>query len=178
MANFKYGFEVMNKDFEALSSAKDPSVYSHLSAVLQDLDVLLRERMKKLTQEPLNKIIRKLKDGDDLSTEDIKQVEGWIIGDAESYSRMEKNFSKWGEELRRLGALINQYKSDEPDVPAILTLRTLIRDALKVLTDMLYFLQQQDRIQNFKESITKLTAEDKEVLVRLLEQKIKFLDHS
>ncbi len=177
MADFKQAFEVMKKDFEMMQSTGDTKSYFHLSSVLQDIDTLLREYMQEITEDDINKIIRKLKDGEDLRSDDISRLELWIVGDAESYSKMENNFGDWTVELKRLQGEIDKYRADQPDMEAVLTLRGLLRDTISVLGSMIYFLQQKERIQNFKQSMSQLTPEDKEMLVRLLEQKKKSWDY-
>jgi hypothetical protein len=66
---------------------------------------------------------------------------------------------------------------EQPDLQSALFLRGLLRDAIGVLSSMIYFLQQKERIQNFRQSMTQLTPADKEMLVRLLEQKKKSWDY-
>ena len=177
MADFKQAFEVMKKDFETIQSTGDPKACFRLSSVLQEVDVLLREHIQEISQDDINKTIRKLKDGEDLGSEDISRLELWIVGDAESYSKMENNFGDWTTELKRLQDKIDQCRSDHPDMETVLTLRGLLRDAIGVLGSMIYFLQQKERIKNLKKSMSELTPEDKEILVRLLEQKKKSWDY-
>ncbi len=177
MSNLKYGFEVMNKDFAEITSDDKPQTYSHLSAVLQDLDVLLQDRMQKLSYENIAQVIRKLKDERDLSPEDIEQVEHWVIGDPAAFNQIESKFLVWQNELKRLIALINQHQKDEPDVSEIMTLRSMIKETLKVLAEIALFRQNQERVQNFQKSINKLNFDERDVLVRLLEKKIKSWDY-
>ena len=177
MTDFKQAFEVMKKDFETIRSTGDTKTYFHLSSVLQDVDILLREHMQEITENDINNIIHKLKDEDDLTASDISRLELWIVGDAESYSRMENNFGEWTTELKRLQDKIDQCRTDQPDIETVLTLRGLLRDAIGILGSMIYFLQQKERIQNFKQSMGQLTPEDKKMLVRLLEQKKKSWDY-
>lgn len=177
MADFKQAFEVMKKDFEKIQTTGDTKAFFHLSSVLQDTDVLLREHVQRITENDLNKVIRKLKDGQDLTSEDLSRLELWIVGDAEAYNKMENNFSDWVSELKRLQGEIDTYKSDQPSIETVLPLRGLLRDAIGVLSNMIFFLQQKERVQNFKQSMGQLTDEDKEMLVRLLEQKKKSWDY-
>lgn len=177
MTDFKQAFEVMKKDFETIQSTGETKAYFHLSSVLQDTDILLREHIQQITEEDINKIIRKLKDGNDLTPNDISRLELWMVGDAQSYSKMENNFADWSKELKRLQEEISKYSASQLDIETVLTLRGLLRDTIGVLGSVMYFLQQKERIQNFKQSMNQLTPEDKDMLVRLLEQKKKSWDY-
>ena len=174
MIRFKSAFEEMNKTCERIGSNShqmDTQACFRLASIFQDMDILLREHMQDIARDDLDKIVKKLKNSEDLSPSEIAQIRLWIIGDAESYSKMENNFNDWINELKRLTSQINQYATDQPDLEKALALRGLLRGAMSLTADIIYFLQQKERVKNFEKNIDQLTLDDQETLIKLLEKK-------
>ena len=166
----------MNKTFSRVENSPENNADTclRLSAIFQDLDLLLREHIEDSTQGEMNNILKKLKRREDLSSPEMDKVRLWIVGDAESYTKMENNFNAWIDELKRLMGNINHYAADQPDVAAAVTLRGLCRDGTNLLAEVIYFLQQKDRIRNFQQTTEHLTEQDRAVLIQLLQKKRNF----
>lgn len=47
-----------------------------------------------------------------------------------------------------------------------------VRDALRVISDITFYRQQEERIRSFNNAVKQLSRDDKRTLARLLEQKL------
>jgi len=166
-------FTKMSEDYQAVTSSGAGETYSKLSTTLEKMDASLREYAQDLTLSEMKAIVKKLKKNGAIASSELKQMKLWIVGDAEYYTKMENNFDDWKNELQRLITAINDSWAEQPNVEQVLMLRGLVRDAIRTIADLFYFVQQKDRIAKFNDSTEEIDALEREFLVRLLEQKIK-----
>src|SRR3989338_7517562 len=118
-------------------------------------------------------VLEKLKKGQDLAAKDLEQIKLWIIGDAEYYTKMENSYDGWNNELTRIIKAINELWPDQADIETLLKLRGLVRDGIRTIADIFYFVQQKERVEKFTESTENIDEDERLLLVNLLEQKIK-----
>ena len=176
MANFNQIIDKLNQDYEATTQKGTGEAYSKLSTIFEELGSYLREYIQGITEDQIVAIIKKLKKNEQIISDDKEHIKLWLVGDAEYYTKMENNVEGWKNELKRLMGDINNFKTDNPDVVAACKLRGLFRDGSRVLTDIFYFLEQKDRVAKFDESTEEIDDSERQILIRLLEQKMKSPD--
>jgi hypothetical protein len=176
MGNFIQIIKKLNDDYEQTMAKNAGEAYSRLSTIFEELGSYLREYTQDLTKNDIKKIIQKLKGGEAITDEDKEQIKLWVVGDAEYYAKMENNFEDWKGELKRIIDEINKFRTDDPDIVEASQLRALLRDGSRVLADMFYYIQQKDRLDQFNQSIQDIDSDERDILIRLLEQKIKSQD--
>jgi hypothetical protein len=97
----------------------------------------------------------------------------WIVGDAASYVQMENDYQKWLEELNRLFAVIEELKGQDLSLENMYKLQGTARDAIRVIGDIVFFKQQQERINKFENASKNLNSGNKLVLSKILKQKLE-----
>ena len=176
MGDFNQIITKLNEDYQATVRTNSGDMYSRLSTIFGELDQCLREYMQDLTGEDFKRIIKKLKGTDPISAEDLEFIRLWMVGDADYYLKYENNLNDWNKELKRLMDEINSCNIDNPDVATVARLRSLFRDASRVIADIFYYVEQKDRVTKFTDSTQDIDAEERGILARLLEQKLKSKD--
>ena len=87
-----------------------------------------------------------------MSEADIGVVEGFMIGDAEAYTRIENDFESWTGELGRLVTSLAD-KSARLQGPLLLDAMGEVEDARRVLGDICNFLEQKERVARYKRTM-------------------------
>src|SRR5262245_18769589 len=118
---------------------QDVGSFQTLTPQLTALANALRETYQSSVATPVMTVNMKLKAGGPLSPDDIKVVEGFMIGDAEAYTRVENDLQNWIGELARLVKSLSE-KADRLQGPAILDAMGEVADAQRVLGDICNFL--------------------------------------
>ncbi len=172
MSDFRGSLSEIQSQFATLDSNYNTGNCWRLSTAMQDLDAALREHIQAITKTEVESIIGKLQNNQELSADEINLVKLWICGDADYYVKLENNYKEWVEELRRLVGEIAQAQGENPDFTAASNLRARLLDGIRVLGDILFFLKQKERIDNFAKSTQVIDAQEADLLVRLLQGKI------
>ena len=176
MGDFNQIISKFSEDYRATVQAGNGEAYSKLSSITGELEHYLREYLQQLSGDDVKKVINKLKGGGAISPQELDLVRLWLVGDAEYYLQHENNFSDWTKELARLVDQMNPCNVDKPDVTTVCRFRSILRDASRVIADIMYFVQQKDRVSKFNESTEEIDDEERSILVRLLEQKLRSSD--
>ncbi len=176
MSEFTGIIKKLNEHYEDVQQKGTGEAYSRLSTIFEELHNHFREHIQELTVDEVQRVVGKLKRGEHITPEDKQQIKLWIVGDAEHYANLENNFADWQSELKRLMSVIGGFNTAKPSVEEISDLRGLLRDGERVIADIMYFLQQKDRVKNFEESTEEIDDQEREFLIRLLENKIKSPD--
>jgi hypothetical protein len=156
------------------------STFQQAGSVLNENKNIIREEIQKATSEEIRVIISKLRANNALTSEDLDMIELWIIGDAESYTRMENNFQDWLEEYKRLENIVRSYEGKECTINDLFKLQGVIEDAIRVSYDIAYFLENKKRIERFEsavKNVTNLEKEAKDFLVSILIEKLESSDY-
>lgn len=172
MVDFKELNTRIERSFNDATKANDASSYQALAAIFSDTEVQLREHIQDITKGEINRIIQKLEKGGEISPEEIKFIKLWIVGDADYYIKLENNFNDWLSELKRIIGVINNLKESNPDFETASHLRAILEDGKRVICDIAFYLEQKERIANFEESTLELDKEEKDLLVKLLKNKL------
>lgn len=176
MGKFSQIISKLNEDYHSTVQSGTGEAYSKLSSIIGELEEYLREYQQGLSGDDIKKIIRKLKSGEVIAPTDLDLIRLWLVGDADYYVQHENNFKDWSHELARLIDQTRQADVDTPNVTTVARLRSVFRDANRVIADLMYFVQQKDRVNKFNESTQDIDDEERAILIRLLEQKMKSRD--
>ncbi|MGA1864950.1 MAG: hypothetical protein ACMUHX_07805 [bacterium] len=154
--------------------------FQQAGTVLNENKNIIREEIQKETSEEIKRIISKISSDNELTSQDLDMIELWIIGDAESYTRMENNIQDWLEEYKRLENIIRNYEGRECNVGDLVKLHGIMEDAIRVSYDIAYFLENKQRIERFESSVknaTSLDEEAREFLIGILSEKLGSSDY-
>ncbi len=143
-------------------------VSSALSAVADQL----RERIQRKTSGEMKDVIDRLQSGAELSQADADLVRLWMVSDAEFYVQLKQDYPHWLSELDRLIHEIQASQGRELDAEAYGKLSGTIRDALRIVSDMVFFKRQEERVATFETAMTSLTRESKGSLADVLQRKL------
>ncbi|MBW1992485.1 MAG: hypothetical protein JRI59_10330 [Deltaproteobacteria bacterium] len=99
-------------------------------------------------------------------------VRAWMVGDAESYARVENNFQDWLNEFDRLTGVLKSYEKQRETLTSLLQVHALLTDALRVAADISNYLEQKEQGNKFEEAIKHLSPEDAQLIARLLQAKL------
>lgn len=143
-----------------------------LNQLIEDV----RETIQDTLSEPAKQIINKLRKDQQLTYEETKMIEKWIIGDADYYSRIENNFDDWVQECRRLHSLLSTHTLSS--VEKLLNLNALLVDLKNTLNDVVRYVEARDRVKMFQSSIGtgSLSREVKNSLAEMIEQQLYSYD--
>jgi glutaredoxin 2 len=147
------------------SSADD---LDRVGATLATAKNQIREAIQDLTGPQMEAIIKKLENGEPLTQEEKDYVRSWIIGDAESYTRVENHLQAWLQEFRALQSAVKGYEGKEVAVQNLSNLHAILEDAVRVAANIEDFLEKKERIERFERSIQNIDKEDASFIVSIL----------
>ena len=133
----------------------------------------LREQIQAETSQQISAIIDKLVSDDTVTDSDLELIKLWIVGDATAYVQMENDYEGWLQEFNRLQGEIERLKADALSLENMFKLSGIARDTVRVAGDIIFFKQQQDRIEKFENASKDLNAGNKAVLANILNQKLE-----
>lgn len=172
MADFKEFYSRLNRSFSDADKAGDAGSYRRLATIFKEFEENLREHIQEVTKNQINGVIKKLESGERITSEELQYIRLWIVGDAEYYTKTENNFRDWLSELKRLVSEINKINDPQPNFEVAAKLRAILQDGIRLLPSIIFFLEQKARVSNFNEATAELDREEKELLVKLLKNKL------
>lgn len=147
------------------SSADD---LDRMGAVLTTAKNQIREMIQDLTGPQMEAIVKKLEKGAPLTQEEKDYVRSWIIGDAESYTRVENHLQTWLQEFKALQSAVISYEGKEVSVQDLLNLHAVLEDAVRVAANLEGFLEKKERMERFERTIQNIEQEDTQFIVGIL----------
>jgi len=176
---FSDNLEEIKKLIEKINSINNiqdnlsEDLVTSLLASFSSLEEALRDHIRFVTQSQIISIIEKLKRKEPLTREDLSCVELWIVGDARHYIKLKINFADWIKELNRTLEDIKEISRYDFDLDSCNTLRAIIKDGIRNLSDIDYFIREQHRVEQFQKSIQQLDDEERQMLISILENKLE-----
>ena len=174
-----YKNKIEAKLTEVLSFKRNFSVkteegdFNKITAPLVLIEEHLREQIQAETSDQILEIIQKLKSNKDITDTDLMLTRLWIVGDAAAYVEMENDYQSWLDEINRLFSEIERLKVQELTLKNMYKLSGIVRDAIRVTGDIVFFKQQQERINKFENASKQLNSDNKRVLADILKQKLE-----
>ena len=174
-----YKEQIIEKLNEVISNKKnvddstEEGYYNKVTAPLVALENHLREQMQAETSQQISIIINNLESDDHITDSDLMLIRLWLVGDAASYVQMENDYQGWLQELNRLFGVVEQQKGQELSLENMYKLSGTARDAIRVMGDIIFFKQQQERISKFDGASKNLNSENKLIVAKILKQKLE-----
>lgn len=161
------------RDSERLAAQRrQAGAYAKLAGFLTAIDAALREHVQHTTVESVRKVIDRLKSGAPLSSEDMRLVELWLVGDAQSYDEAENDVRRWEGDIQRILGEMDILESGSVPAWEASRVRGLVRDAIRSAWDLDYYYENRERIESFKATTEELDEGERKFLARLLEKKL------
>lgn len=148
-------------------------VLNKITEPLVALENDLRELMQSKTSGEISMIIGKLESNTPITDADMRLIRLWIVGDAESYVRMENDYQGWLDELNRLFLVLKDLQDKELTLESMGNISGTARDAIRIIGDIIYFKQQQERLDNFENASKNLNLDNKLIVADILKQKLE-----
>jgi len=161
------------KSTEQIGTVIPQETVDSLLGAFSSLEKTLREYIQEITQDKIIAIIDKLKIKEVLTREELGYVELWIVGDAEYYTRLKINFGQRLREVRRNLEDVKGYDGTKLDLEASNMLRAVLKDGVRNLSDLDYFIREEERVGHFKKSIQQLDDDARDMLIEILEGKLE-----
>jgi len=152
------------------SSADD---LDRVGATLATAKNQVREALQDLTGAEMEAIVKKLEKGEPLTQEEKDYVRAWIVGDAESYTRMENHLRAWLKEFKALQSAVQSYEGQEVTMPNLSNLHAILEEAVRVAADIENFLEHKERIERFERSIQNIDKENVSFIVDILKKQLQ-----
>jgi len=152
--------------------------YANAARVWSETEAALREHIQRTTRPNIEAVIRKLRNDQSLTAEEMALVRLWVIGDAESYTRAEQEVHGWMNEVKRLTTALREtvQAAKAMETAPTFHLKALLHDGVRVLWDLHHYLEQQARIKRFQDATQELDAEERRTLIDILVGKIRSPD--
>ena len=156
-----------------VNEATEEGYYNKITGLLVALEDFLREQTQTETSEKISNILKKLESDEDITNTDLMLVRLWIVGDAASYIQMENDYQEWLQELNRLFGVIEKLKSEQLSLENMFKLSGTARDAIRVMGDIVFFKQQQERVKKFENASKNLNPENKHTVAKILKKMLE-----
>ncbi|MBN2014957.1 MAG: hypothetical protein JW778_07240 [Candidatus Altiarchaeota archaeon] len=159
-------------DFDKATETGDQISYNRLAMTFNETENKLREYIQEMTKEKTTEVIQKLREGEDLSREELEFVRLWTIGDAEYYIKVENNFNDWLRELKRIVDEILKIKATA-DLETTSHLRAMLEDGKRVIYDIVFYLEKKERVTRFNEATKEIDAKERKTIISLLKTQLE-----
>jgi hypothetical protein len=150
----------------------DPRVegIERLDQKLRTLDSLCRETFQETLSDAYTHIAAKLDRGETLTSGERKAVELLFTGEATYYLKTENNFHDWIAELQRLVQELEETRAGGLNSLAdLMHVQALCRDAMHVTPEVIYYLREKQRVEQFRESLEgEISPEGGKLLARMI----------
>jgi hypothetical protein len=155
-----------------VSSQSSTEELERVGAALAAARNQVREALQDLTGPQMEDIIHKLERGGSLTPEEQDYIRSWIIGDAESYTRVENHLQAWLQEFKALQSQVASYEGQEISVQVLLNLHAVLEDAVRVASNIETFLEKKERIERFNKSIQDLDRKEAPFIIDILKRQL------
>jgi hypothetical protein len=167
--------EITAKLSETLNTAQKCSTtetvenYSLLGEQLNELVSTAGQSL--LSHAGYQPLIDKLEKGAPLTEAELKTVRSLIVGDADQYLKYSDDFARMKAELNRILGQVEELKSQDLDIEALMRLRVLCAEASSALVPTLHYLEQRDRVHRFEEHTRGPLSKDAgHILARIIKE--------
>ena len=150
-----------------------------IKSAMAPIDELMKDIQKTVDnklRDPAERLVARLEQDEDLTLTDIEVIKKWLVGDSESYTRIENNLIDWIAECKRLLTVLKHYKTEEilDDENNLLALGALLTDLKYTLTDVQRYSKAMNEVDKLKSMACGGTpnAETKKKLSEMIKKKL------
>lgn len=144
----------LNKSIQRTQKQQTATNYQLVQMKLSELSGALREMHQAMTKKQMKQIIQKLDKNQPLAQEEIELIREWIIGDAESYITLEKNFNAWLSLFTRLVKELEEVYHEDINPQKVLELGGLTQIASKLIPSIIYYISEKERVAAFDRAVS------------------------
>ncbi len=132
-----------------------PEAFRELVELFEGCESYLREYFQEATKPRMVEVVERLRSGGDLSGEQLEILRQWIIGDTVNYVRSEKHFVGWMGEFHTVMAELSRAVNDaETTMETVSRARGLLMDGARLLPNIVFFLEQKERLVAFERAVS------------------------
>lgn len=176
MLDFKDVHTTLQAAHQEATQRKGSGAYAKLASLLSNAEAESREALQAITKDDMQRIIVKLQGTETISPHDHQLIRAWLVGDAETYTKVENNLGDWLTELQRLVDEIGTMANSRLTLETALHLRALLRDAMRTAWDVHHYLEHTERVARFDDSTRELDTEARKTLQDILQRKMRSAD--
>lgn len=174
--NISYNLESITEKLDETLKKFDAKELGEAMMPIDDLMNSIQNMVNEKLRNPAERLLTKLKQDEDLTPEDIEIIKKWLVGDSESYTRIENNLIDWVAECKRILKILDYYKegSLEDNENKLLALGALLTDLKFTLIDV----QRYSKAMNEVDKLTSMacggkpTAETKNKIAEMIQKKL------
>ncbi|MBN1997476.1 hypothetical protein JW935_07995 [candidate division KSB1 bacterium] len=151
------------------------SAFQTVASSLGTLKENIREEIRRETLDEIREIIRKLEGNKPLLPAELETMKLWIIGDAASYTKIEKNFQHWLDDYKQSLAELKTFEDRELSIQELSKLEGILEETTRICFDISNFLEQKERIEKFEattRNITNLDMATRKLLAQFISSKM------
>ena len=150
-------------------ASRSPDEFETLEQQINRLEATVREMQQSMLSERSKLALKNLRAGRPLSEEEKAILQAVVVGDAESYLRVENNLQDWLNELQRLVGEMERLARSE-DEAHINQLRGVTKDAVRLMPSLRAYMEEKDRLDRFNNAQTKLDEPNRQVLAQVVSE--------
>ncbi|NIM94596.1 MAG: hypothetical protein GTO18_12925 [Anaerolineales bacterium] len=145
--------------------------YENLDRQIRLTDDLARETFQGLLSDKYQPLLNKLQRGEQLTKEEHKELELLIVGGAAYYLIEEADFESWIIEISRITEEMKKSSEAGLDtVDELMDLRALCLDAEGLLHEIVFYLNEKERVERFRENTREITPETGRILAGMIQE--------
>ncbi|MGH7502506.1 MAG: hypothetical protein ACREL7_12205 [Longimicrobiales bacterium] len=149
-----------------------------LDQTIREVDALARETIQQRLAGEVRRIADRLDAGAALTREDERHLEMFAIGSAARYVSEENNVDDWKAEVRRLIAELDDAATIAgSSIDRLFHVRALCRDAMGVLPELHYWMEEKDRIERFRAGALSRDPERARIVARFIRESLRAEEH-
>ena len=167
----------LKSDYELAMRDDTSTMFNNLSSTFYKSENVLREFIQSELANDIKLIIAKLNSRNNLDYKEVLQIRRMLVSEAEYYSKWENNYQDWMAELNRLMHEIDATMLYRIDVEMAEKLRVLTKDARRVVDEIIYFQEQQERIRRLDDATRDIDLDECIVVADLLHGQLECAEH-
>lgn len=153
---------------EAIST-RSPEHFETLEQQINRFEATVREMQQSMLSERSKSALKNLRAGRPLSEEEKSVLQSVVVGDAESYLRVENNLQDWINELQRLIGEMERLARCE-DEATMSQLRGVSKDAVRLMPSLRAYMEEKDRLDRFNRAMANLDEPNRHILTQVVSE--------
>jgi hypothetical protein len=142
--------DVATRSLEAEASAG----YDALDQEMRTLESLAREAFQAKLGDHFWPLVEKLESGIPLASAEQDMLQLFMVGDAKYYVKYENDVENWKAEIKRLLEEMKHLQAAGlNDFDSLMHLRTLCREATRIVPDLAFYYREKERVRKFDEAV-------------------------
>jgi hypothetical protein len=158
------------------ADSEDPTTLERLEMALGDLRSLAREQMQERFRQDFRDLASKLEGNGSLDERERGLLAAITTGAASLYVKNENDLDAWRQEIRRLAGTLEEIPDAGQDgasaLLAYLQAQATVDEAMRVVPDLRFFLEEGERLKRFKTATGSIDPEERRFLARIIRDKL------